>query len=257
MTVWIVQGKGIIVIVEMPSYVITLEQNALIDLIVPCLESAVVPFPGDRRAKKQSENDSFEGYEVTGRLWGSRGTDVMGRTLFAIRRATLVKQTRSDSNSVELNSASEDVKGLLFSTFWPDLQPLGSFHSHPYMNLTRAEVNRLGGHEPSGQDTQIFSSTKNDQIHLIVTLCRKQAGRGVMPGWVDKSRNNIDWSCIGFGLGDVFIWIRACIWDLEEGEGPGGGLVPMERLMLYCTGVTGLLLPIGADAVPFRAFGAP
>ena len=75
-----------------------------------------------------------------------------------------------------------------------------------------------------------------------------------MPGWIAAGRKDYDWSCLAFGIGDVAVWLRACVWEQQDGE--AGSLAAPARLQLHCTGVTGMMLQPGWKKVSFRKLGA-
>lgn len=239
-----------------PDHLVVLEEVALVDLLVPALEAACVPLPGRKAAHEAALALDYEGLEVGGALWGGTAIDPWTRRhVTTIRRATVSKQSKGTTNSFLYNEAALNIKRALFEALWPQLGFIGRFHTHPYMNTSRTDVAMHALHQPSDPDLRCFQQAGDEKLELIVTLSKKQEASFVPPGWVGfHERGKSDPACVLFGIGDLAVWIRVCMWE-HDADGHFG-MIAADRLHLHCPAVTGLMLPPGEEPVSFRRVGA-
>ena len=242
---------------ERSRYLVVLEEAAVIDLLAPAIEAACVPPVGSKKAQEEAENLEYEGLEVGGALWGGISKDRWsGRYVTNVRRATVSKQSRGTASSFSNSNAALNVKRQLFEALWPQLSLIGRFHTHPYMTTSRTQVSAQDLHHPSTADIRAFQDSKETRIELIVTVSKKQSKNDVLPGWIGfpETRGKLDPSCVLFGIADIAVWIRACVWE-HDADGNFAMIKPHE-VHLHCPAVTGLMLPTDEGLESFRRIGA-
>lgn len=121
------------------------------DHVVPqLLTSAIEAY--EIRHKAHNKGKSKHRLETYGLLWGyalpARGDDVPVRLVAVL--ATVETSALRHEDWVRPDSESLLMKRDFFREYWPQLELIGTFHSHPYASL--AEVNEAKGWRGSSID---------------------------------------------------------------------------------------------------------
>lgn len=150
------------------------------DAVTPqLLTSAIEAYEFDRE-RSSRKKDAPGQIETFGLLWGycipafdERPARVVCTT------ATVEVSADRRQDSVAPNIESIIAKRDIFRRYWPQLDLVGSFHSHPYANLE--EVRGIKGWQASPGDQEYWPSFHEELMpelplmaHLIITICARQ-----------------------------------------------------------------------------------
>jgi hypothetical protein len=134
---------------------------------------------------------------------------------------TTVETSAVRHNSwVAPNFESIRRKREFFSRYWPDIELVGTFHSHPYDNLS--EVNDIRGWRASEADEEFWpyfhqTVSPNQPLlaHLIVTVAKLEK-----TGWAIPDRLKGSESAKGYVLSadTTKLWLRSYASNLFEFE---------------------------------------
>lgn len=182
---------------------ITVDDHVVPQLITSALEAYEV---GSRKGKKKEDK-----LETFGLLWGYTLPERDGRPpRVVVTTATVETSAIPTTSSVEPQLDSIAMKKEIINQYWPHLELVGTFHSHPYDTLE--EVRSVRGWQASteGGDTdfwpQFHEKTCPENpylVHLIVTVTRLQKKGWAWPGTIENN------SGFELSLGKRKIWITS------------------------------------------------
>jgi len=69
--------------------------------------------------------------ETYGSLWGHEVRLPRGRTLYSVEMAAVDTSAKMENDEVRPAPAALDLKRDVMTSFWPQLEFLGDFHTHP------------------------------------------------------------------------------------------------------------------------------
>ncbi|KFZ36351.1 hypothetical protein HR45_16985 [Shewanella mangrovi] len=139
--------------------------------------------------------------ETYGLLWGyvvpAKGEK--GEDKIVVTSATIETSAIRHENYVQPDIDSIETKKSLIQRYWPHLELVGTFHSHPYDSL--GDVNENKGWEASSKketgkygDTEYWSDFHRDVspeqpflTHLILTVVQLQKTGWALPELVERS----------------------------------------------------------------------
>ncbi|MBK5970516.1 MULTISPECIES: hypothetical protein [Thiorhodovibrio] len=194
------------------GYLVLLSENALISLVLSSLEAYAVEKRGARGKNKKE-------LETYGSIYGQHTTLADGRTLFRLEMAQTDTTARQTTCSVQYSEEAISLKRAALGAFWPHLDYLGDFHSHPYRNITEARKCQgfyLSEGDRANLDRHWKSFWKNlrYRLGLVVTVAPMQRARESMSWWDGKGLN-----CLQFTIGNFRLWISAfCVFE-ENSKG--------------------------------------
>jgi len=159
-----------------------------------------------------SRSKGYDKLETFGLLWGysipAKGT-TPARVIATM--ATAETSALRHTAWVKPNFDSVRAKKEFFERYWPNIELVGTFHSHPYDSL--AVVNDIKGWQASPSD-EVFWPDFHWQIapdqelllHLVVTITRLER-----KGWAFPSRLAGSESDKGYVLSAEYrkLWLRA------------------------------------------------
>ncbi len=125
------------------GYLIILSENALISLILSSLEAYAI----EKRGYRGKDKKHLETY---GSIYGQHIELEDGRTLFRVEMAQTDNTAKQTCSSVQYSEEAISLKRSALTSFWPHLDYLGDFHSHPYETLR--EVRQIKGYYMSEGD---------------------------------------------------------------------------------------------------------
>lgn len=194
------------------GYIIALSEESFISLTLSALEAYSVAHMNI----KKNPNTRLETY---GSIFGQEIQLKDGRTLFRVEMATPDTSSKQAQNSVQFNEEAISLKVNTVSSFWPHLEYLGDFHSHPYdtYQIVRSQSGYYmsPGDVNSLQANWDFWASLNYRVGLVVTVsAMKRSGRNAAR-WI-KNKNR--WNCVEFTMGNIRCWISAaCAYDNGNG----------------------------------------
>lgn len=194
------------------GYLVILSENALISLLLSSLEAYAIEKKGFRGKHKKH-------LETYGSIYGQHIELEDGRTLFRVEMAQTDTTAKQTMDSVQYSEEAISLKRAALASFWPHLDYLGDFHSHPYETLR--EVRDTKGQYLSGGDRmnlednwESFFRDLRYRLGLVVTVSAMQRVRDSGKVWAGEGLN-----CLEFNIGNFRLWIAAfCVYE-DDGLG--------------------------------------
>lgn len=203
------------------------------DHVVPQLfTSALEAYEFEHKASEDGE--AFKNLETFGLLWGYSIPEKVDTPAKVIATMCTVETSATRHNEwVEPNFESLLAKKKFFQSYWPNIELVGTFHSHPYADAN--EVRECKGWRASDSNTgdsndQVFFPTVHEQVapeqdvlaHLIITVAKLEKR-----GWAYPDRLSGSERDKGYVLtADNFkFWIRGYstdfVLDLDDEDDDG------------------------------------
>ena len=181
------------------------------DHVVPqLLTSAIEAYEMEHRPHENGRAQIA--IETYGLLWGYVLPNRKDRGLCIIcTMATVETSATRDEDWVMPNLESLIMKRDFFQSYWPHLELVGTFHSHPYGCL--ADVNKIKGWRASDADQihwpmihENLSPELPGMAHLIITIAALEK-----KGWAFPKRLPQGEADTGFVLSSEYrkLWIKA------------------------------------------------
>ncbi|MBF0436793.1 MAG: hypothetical protein HQL77_15675 [Magnetococcales bacterium] len=208
------------------DYLVRISENALMELVLATMESYAVQ---DDNKKKSANGAKYS--ETYGLIWGSEVDLDDDLVLFNVDNVTLDAMTLRSGASV-LPSSGLEIKRDAVNYFWPHIELLGDFHTHPftdYLDVT-AELFRLSETDRKKiEENQILDP--DIRVSLIITTAPLKK-RGEL-------RKQLTDSTIVWTMGDFRFWLTAYV------------IVPVYRLpTLQVPDSDGQNIPVGYSVFP-------
>lgn len=193
------------------------------DHVVPQLfTTAIEAYEFEHKAHQNGK--SYTNLETFGLLWGysiPQKGNLPARIVATM--ATVETSALRHQDWVEPDLNSIITKKQFFERYWPNIELVGTFHSHPYDNLT--EVNDLKGWRASDGDKKFWpwfheyvSPEQPLLAHLIITITKLEK-----KGWAYPDRLKGKEECKGYVLSadDRKLWLRSYSSEtcLDETDG--------------------------------------
>ncbi|WP_150050230.1 hypothetical protein [Methylomonas rhizoryzae] len=190
------------------------------DHVVPQLfTSAIEAYEFLHKSPKGKGRDKLETF---GLLWGYSIQPKGNQSAKIIASmATVETSATRHTHWVAPDYDSLRMKKEFFGAYWPNIELVGSFHSHPYENL--AEVNSVTGWRASDGDKEFYphfhkeiASEQDSLAHLIVTITQLERRGTAYPSRLANSEAergyvlSADWRKI---------WLRAYGSEFDSDSG--------------------------------------
>ncbi len=222
-----------------PNYYIRISENALIQLCLSGLEAYCVPH--GRNLKKANELETY------GLLLGHEVHLPRNDVLYSVDMVTVDTSTVRNTGSCYPKEESISLKRDILTSFWPQYECLGDFHTHPYKDIH--EVESIEGYDFSEEDYLHIEGNSDYWIEhkyrvgIAVTICELKR-RGTKPA--EAIRN----SAIVFTLNRYRIWISAYVAKKDDKGNLRISAHDDERVFLDCPSAF-------AVAEEYSRFGKP
>jgi hypothetical protein len=190
------------------------------DNVVPCLfTSAIEAYEINHKSPRGRGRNKLEAF---GLLWGyalpSRG-DLPDR--FVVVMATIETSAVRHSDWVLPQPESIEAKRDFIRDYWPHLELIGTFHTHPYESLS--EVKSIMGWRASEDGDKLFwplfhknfSSEMPALAHLIVTICNLERKGTAWPQRLDGGESDTGYV---LSAGNRKIWIKGYATTVNNNE---------------------------------------
>jgi hypothetical protein len=199
--------------------------------------------------------------EIYGNLFGYQSTMRDNRTLYQVETVNIDTSAKGNANSVKPNLDALVLKTETMRHYWPHLEYLGDFHTHPYESINEVTSTELEQGTKKGDNKGYFLSqgdrksleslsefyVLNDtkyRIGLLVTIAAIAADKG-------KEAEHLHRNCIQFNLKRHKLWITAyCAY--KDGEKLKYTNNRKSNVLLECQSVIGNMAPFA----PFFALFA-
>lgn len=108
------------------GYIVRVSENSLIQMCLNGIEAYVVKH---KQGKGKKSKNMIETY---GLLWGHQINQPDKKTLYCVEMVSIDTSAVRDTNSVIPRKLALRLKKDLLTSFWPQYEFLGDFHTHPY-----------------------------------------------------------------------------------------------------------------------------
>jgi hypothetical protein len=169
--------------------------------------------------KKGSRGKNKKHLETYGSIYGQHIQLDDGRTLFRVEMAQSDTTAKQTTSSVHYSEEAIALKRAALASFWPHLDYLGDFHSHPYETLKEAKDLKgyylsEGDRANLSENWKTFFKGLRYRLGLVVTVAAMQRARDNGSSWAGDGLN-----CLEFTIGNFRMWISAfCVYeDQKEG----------------------------------------
>ncbi len=190
---------------------ISISDDALLSMVLNGMEAFVV---GHIRNNKLNRRYTSE---TGGSIWGTKNKLKNNSVLYHINTISTDTSARTDTDSYDPTDEVYLLKNDIISSYWPEKEFFGDFHTHPFKNISYQEIEKEKNFEFSEQDRL---STQNDdlfnennglcyQIGLVLTMCTMQRVSSSDPKYINDS-------CIRFDMGNYRMWLKAYIYNRNK-----------------------------------------
>ena len=216
------------------TQIVSLSDAAFFTIVTSALEAYSVCHQDDKM-------ETHVPVETYGNLWGYQATTTRNESVLHVVLADSDVSARRDSGSA---SPADDAFGLkvdFADCFFPTLEYLGDFHSHPYDESefrTELELQRNVGHTHSRADRNFAKHQQRRgrpyRLQVIATVFERSDAINRQSGHLDG-----DLSCIRFRYDKHTIWIKVYAYRINA-EDRTSRKVKEENVALICpcAGVT-------------------
>lgn len=193
------------------------------DHVVPQLfTTAIEAYEFAHQATSRSKG--YDKLETFGLLWG-HSIPAKGKAPARVVATMATAETSAlrHTDWVQPDYESVRAKKEFFERYWPNIELVGTFHSHPYDSLAR--VNDVRGWRASPGDAEFFphfhreiAPDQDVLLHLVIAIARLEKR-----GWADPGRLTGSECDKGYVLSADCrkLWLRAYASHVDVDEGGG------------------------------------
>lgn len=192
------------------EFYVSISDDTLMGLVLNGLEAFVV---GHIRSKGRDYRYTSE---TGGSIWGHE-IQLKDANLYHINAVSTDTSARTDGGSFWTTDKVCLLKQDVVSSYWPEKEFLGDFHTHPFKDKSAAEIEKDRDYDFSKPDK---ASVKDDslfndderlgyRVGLVLTLCVMQRDAEQEPEYVSNS-------CIRFNMGNYRMWLEAYVYDRKQ-----------------------------------------
>lgn len=210
------------------GYIIRIAENALIQMCLNGLEAYSIAHKKGKRFHKH--------LETLGQLWGHELELPNKKILYCVELASIDTSAERNHNSCEPNDEALQLKRNILTSFWPQYDFLGDFHTHPcqnYLDVSKDKWYLFSDDDyESIENRTEFWEPKNYRIGLVLTIAQmgKRSSKGFR--WYDSST-------LEFTLGHYRMWLKGYVAYIT-GNGIKLSEHDDEMVLLECPSMTGL-----------------
>lgn len=212
------------------GYVIRLSEEALIQMCLNGLEAYSIAHKGGEFRTR--------GIETFGLLWGHEITLSDQRTLYCVEILSIDTSADRKIDSCYPLDATLELKRDILTSFWPQYDFLGDFHSHPYD--TKDEVINGKLYEFSQQDIDSvegrsdFWLKHNYRVGLVLTVAKLARTSNKEHKWIEPNT-------IEFTLGNYRLWLSGYVTYLKDSKQIRLSSHKDDKVVLDCPAILGLI----------------
>jgi hypothetical protein len=229
------------------GYVVRVSENALLQLVQAGLEAySIHHLRGEQRP--------LRALETYGLVWGHESVMTGGRTLYAVEMALVDTSALRTPSKVQPVPDALELKWRIMAAYWPHLELLGDFHTHPWATVEMALQKRRDGTKRywfSKQDIRDletrpeFLRRHRFRVALALTIAQMQKRS-------TRAHRMVEHGAVEFTLGTYRLWLKAYV-VMQNGANGGGPEVEVSahtdrHVALDCPSLVGL-----GEYEPFRA----
>jgi hypothetical protein len=215
----------------MKDTIVSISESAFFTMTTTALEAYRI----EHITANGSKSDRVETF---GHLWGymsksSAGMVDIYRVVWADTSTAVIR----DTSSVACDPEAMPLKESFLGCFFPEVEYLGDYHSHPYDSVndgvkSELEVQRKELYKFSDADFRAVRNIQKEdmakyRVGLVVTIYERGDQRPRSMELLDEE------SCIRFQYENTTIWIKAYVWK-ENKKDFGFRKRPDKSVKLVC-----------------------
>lgn len=219
------------------GYIIRVSETALMQMCLSGLEAYSVSHRGNKGHKT--------GLETYGHLFGHETALPDDRTLYCIDFLDIDTSAERTRFTCTPNPESLTLKRDILTSFFPQYEFMGNFHTHPAIG-TRSQILNCGFHRFSPTDFAFIQDSPEVWIHhnfrvgLVLTI-------SIIVKRPKKHRRVIDANTIEFILGNYRFFLKGYVAALDEDEEDIILIDDVDSVSLHCPS----LLGVNRESTPF------
>lgn len=216
------------------TQIISLSDSAFFTIVTSTLEAYSICHQDD-------SEDEHEPLETYGNLWGYQTTTKRKESVLHVVLADSDISAKCKNDESSPADGAFDLKSNFADNFFPELEYLGDFHSHPYdvyevkteLELQRQKLfHQSPGDKKHAKYQQVLG--KPYRLQIIATVFERHDKVNRATGHIEG-----DLSCIRFQYEKYTIWIKAYAYRLYKQENTSRKIKEDNiALICPCAGVT-------------------
>lgn len=215
--------------------IVRISELAQASLVLSALEAYAIEH---LRNKKEEKNK----LETHGTLFGYETYSYSKEIVYQIELVSTDTSTRQWQNKVRWSRSARDLKQDFITSFYPNFDYLGTFHTHPYDHYKSVPRGDHGSYFSKG-DLRSFHKNKEyhervgSRVFILVTVAGMQKA-GTLPN--QHITNNI----IQVTFGNLRLWISAyCVLNRSDSDPPDLVVSPPinDYVFLECPNLNSLI----------------
>lgn len=196
----------------MVDSIVSISEQAFFSIVTSALEAYKVEHV-------LANGDFAARVETFGNLWGYAQNTIGASMLYRVVWADTSTSVERDQGSISYTDEAQELKQSFIDTFFPEVNYLGDYHSHPYSCnedgiKTELELERAHYYRFSVAD---FRSVKGQQekgldyrVGLVATVFERDRK-------VKRSLKKLDKeSGLRFQFDGMTIWLKAYVWTEDD-----------------------------------------
>jgi hypothetical protein len=186
------------------GYIVRISEPALIQMVLNGLEAYSI---GEIKSNRQHRK-----LETIGLLWGHEHS-LEEQILYCIEMVSIETSAERKQSSVSSEDDSLNLKHDIITSFWPHLDFIGDFHTHPYKDCK--DVINDKGYFFSDYDYKSINKFSdfwinyNYRVGIVLTIATMERKGSRKHDWVNNST-------IEFTLGNCRMWLKTYVTYLEN-----------------------------------------
>lgn len=212
------------------GYIIRISEDAMIQMCLSGLEAYTIIHK--ESGKKRNKLETY------GQVWGHEVRLPDNKSLYCVEMLSIDTSAVRDRDSVDYSDDSLKLKRDIMSSFWPQYDFLGDFHTHPYNHYKEVVDNQWyqfsEADYESIEECSKYWKDYNYRVGIVLSIAYMKKKSDKQSEWIDNST-------IEFTLGNYRFWIKGYVaYDDEKGE------LKLtehkdEEVILECPSITGLV----------------
>jgi hypothetical protein len=189
---------------------VSISEPAFFSIIMSALEAYQVGQSSDAR----KDNSMVEVY---GNLWGYKSQTQRNESILRVVMADADLSAKAEPSQTTPHPDAYILKTDFADCYFPEIEYLGDFHSHPYTEdevKSELELQRNKYHRSSPADKTFVKDLQKSgrpyRLQIIATIFKRDNMVEREGGYIKD-----DFSCIRFRYANMTIWIKAYVFDMN------------------------------------------
>ena len=212
------------------GHIIRISEETLIQMCLSGLEAYTIIH--EESSKKKNKLETY------GQLWGNEVILPDNKSLYCVEMLSIDTSAIRDKDSVDYKDDALELKRDIMTSFWPQYDFLGDFHTHPCNHYKEVVDNKWyefsKADYKSIEDYSEYWKKYNYRVGIVLSIAYMKKKSDKQSDWVNNST-------IEFTLGNYRFWIKGYVTYYDE-----EGKLKLtdhkdEGVVLECPSITGLV----------------